>query len=380
MGAAPAGVSRAEGADERAAPRWREGVLAALAGWVLARVCVTAGHLLAHGMLDVLDTPRGDQHLREGLVTWDGTWYRVLAEQWYGSVDGSSRFFPVYPGLGRVLAPLVGGREDVALVVVNNLAALAGAVLLWRLVVEALGDRPCARRAAWMVAVFPSAFSLVFAYSEGLALVAVCGVLLALQRRSFVAAGAIGAFAAMVRPVGGLVVAAIAVELLRQRPRPRPVEVVVGLVGPVLGLVAAMAWIAASTGDWWEPVRIQQEIRGGFQDPLTRVVEPVGEALKGDFRDVYNLGFMALLVGLAVVAVRRRQPLSWLAYAGASLVVLLSAQVTDSLGRYGLVVVPFVVALAQWAERRWQQVAVGVLSCAGLVWLTSEAWLGRLVP
>ena len=360
--------------------RWRDAVVPALAGWVVARLCVALAHPLARALLDRLDTPRGDQHLVEGLVTWDGTWYRVLAEQWYGAVDGSSRFFPVFPGLGRLLAPIAGGREDVALVVINNVAALVGAVLLWRLVAEVLGDRACATRAAWMVAIFPSAFALVFAYSEGLALVAVCALLLALHRRAWVAAGAIGLFAAMVRPVGGLVLVPIAVELWRARPRPKPVEAAVAVAGPIVGLVAAMVWIAASTGDLWEPVRIQQEIRGGFQDPLTRVLEPFGEVLTGDFRDVYNLGFMFLVIALSVVAVRRRQPWSWLGYGAASLLIRLSSQVTDSLGRHALVVVPFVIAPAQWAERRWQQVAVAVLSCSGLVWLTSEAWLGRMVP
>jgi hypothetical protein len=110
------------------------------------------------------------------------------------------------------------------------------------------------------------------------------------------------------------------------------------------------------------------------------VLEPIGEVLTGNFRDVYNLSFMLVLLALFVVAVRRRQPLSWLAYAGVTLLVTLSSQQTDSLGRYALVVVPFVAALAQWADVRWRQVAVVCISSAGLVWLTSEALLGRMVP
>ncbi|CAN5551396.1 hypothetical protein BH10ACT3_BH10ACT3_17890 [soil metagenome] len=60
--------------------------------------------------------------------------------------------------------------------------------------------------------------------------------------------------------------------------------------------------------------------------------------------------------------------------------LLLSAQITDSLGRSGLMVVPFIVAMAQWADSRWRQVLVAVGCSAGLVWITSEALLGRLVP
>lgn len=360
--------------------RWRDGLVPALIGWAVARVCVLLGYALARPMGDRLDTPRGDHHLIEGLLTWDASYYRVLAEQWYTAVPDSARFFPLYPALARGLAPAFGGREDIALVVLANLSALAAALVLWRLVVEVLGDRPAADRAAWMVAVFPAGFVLVFAYSEGLALLLVAATLLALHRRAFALAGLFGFLAAMLRPVGGLVLVPILIELVRVRPRPRPWAAGAALAGPVAGLLVAMAWIAASTHDFWLPVTIQQEIRGGVQDPVTRVLEPIGELVKGNFRDSYNLGFMLLAIGLAVVAVRRRQPLSWLAYGAVSLLILLSSQVTDSLGRNVLVVVPFVVELAQWAERRWQQVAVATLSCVGLVWLTSEAWLGRLVP
>ena len=365
----------------RAALRWRDGLLPVALGWVVARVCVAAGHLLARGLLDVLDNPRGDHHLTEGLLTWDASYYRLLAEQWYTPLqEDAARFFPLYPGLARALSPVLGGREDWALVLITNVAALGGALVLWRLVAEVFEDRGLADRAGWMVAVFPGAFVLAWAYSEGLALLFVAATLLALHRRAFALAGLLGLGCAVLRPVGGLVLVPILVELYRSRPRPPWWRAAAAVTGPIAGLCVAMLWIERSTGDLWLPVRLQGDIRGGFQDPVTRVLEPIGEALKGDFRDVYNLGVMVLLVLLAVVAVRRRQPWSWLAYGGVSLLVLLSSQVTDSIGRYALVVVPFVVALAQWAERRWQQVAVGVLGCAGLVWMSSEAWLGRLVP
>ena len=90
------------------------------------------------------------------------------------------------------------------------------------------------------------------------------------------------------------------------------------------------------------------------------MLEPIGEMVRGNFRDVYNFAHMVVLIALLWVAWRLRQPLSWLVYA--------------------LVVVPFVVALAQWAEDRWRQAAVAMVSSAGLVWLTSEALLGRMVP
>jgi hypothetical protein len=361
--------------------RWRDGLPAAIVGWAIARCCVALGNLLARPMGRVLDTPRGNHHLQEGLLTWDGTYYEVLAAQWYGGAPhDAARFFPLFPAFGRGLTPMLGGHEGWALVVIANVTALLGALVLWRLVAEALGDGRAAQRAAWMVAIFPGAFVLTFAYSEGPALLVVSATLLALHRRAFAVAGLLGLLGALLRPVGGLVLIPILVELYRARPRPTPLAAAVSVAGPVAGLFAALGWIASSTGDFWRPVSIQREIRGGFQDPITRLFEPIGEVATGNFRDVYNLAVMWLLVALLYVAFRRRQPASWLAFASVSLLVLLSSQVTDSIGRYAMVVVPFVTALAQWAERRWQQAAVAVCGCAGLIWMSSEAWLGRLVP
>lgn len=364
--------------------RWRDGLVPVLVGWVWARCCVALGWVLSDLLEQVMDHPRDVIGPHSGLFTWDGNFYRDLAVGWYDAVpEAGARFFPLYPALARALSPVLGGHEDWALVVLANAGAFAGAWVLWRLVAEVIDtDRPSAvaTRSAWMVALVPSAFVLVWAYTEGLALLLVAATLLALHRRAFAWAGLFALLSAALRPVGVALVLPILVELWRARTRVKPLPALVALAGPVLGLVGAMVVIARTTGDLWVPVEAQQELRGGFQDPITRVFEPIGEVLTGDFRDVYNLAFMWVMILLFVVAVRRRQPVSWLVFAGATLVVTLSSQQTDSLGRYGLVVVPFVVALAQWATRRWQQVGVAVLGSLGLVWWTSEALLGRLVP
>jgi len=363
-------------------------------------------------MVNHLDTPRGSQQIHEGLFTWDGAFYRGLAQQWYtrpfsgpGISGEEARFFPVYPALARLLSPVFAGHADWALIALSNVGAFLGAWVLWKLATEVLGDpRPTiqerqsssgvlgiANRSAVLVAIFPAAFVLAFAYSEGIALLVVAGTLLALQRRNFVAAGLLALLAAGIRPVGGLLLVPIAVELFRAKPRPRWWNWVVGLGGPVAGLGLALVWIERSTGDLLLPLRLQRQIRGGFQDPVTRVLEPIGELFRGNFRDVYNLGFMILFLLLFLSMVRgslagsdrdasAKLPSSWVAYAGVSLLLLLCSQVTDSLGRYGLLVLPFIVALALWTDRQWRYVAVGIACTVGSIWLTSEALLGRLVP
>jgi hypothetical protein len=328
--------------------------------------------------------PDGRVHLDQGLLTWDGTFYRALAVGWYdASSTESARFFPLYPAVGRALAPLFLGRQDLALVVVANVCALAGAVVLWRLAAEVVGDRGVAVRSAWMVAVIPSAFVLAFAYSEGLSLLLVATALLLVHRRRFWWVVPVGLAAAAVRPVGVLLVVPIAVEAVRSW-RPATLRSVAARVAavaaPAAGLGLALWWIGAATGDIGLPFRIQRQLRDGFRDPLTRLGQAAWDVARLDFRDVYNLAFAVLFVLLLVVSVRRRQPLAWIAYSTVTLVVSASANNIDSLGRYGLLALPLVVALAQWADVRRRQVLVAVIGSAGLVWLTTEALLGRVIP
>lgn len=382
--------------------RWRDGLVPVAIGWVWARCCVALGWWLSDRLFDVMDNPRAVIGPHSGLLSWDGLFYRDIATGWYDGVpEAGARFFPLFPALGRALAPVLGGHEDWALVLIANVAAFAGALVLWRLVREVIdGTGPTAApmtpgpaqgpvhrlvgtvgdRSAWMVAIAPAAFVLAWAYTEGLALLLVAATLLALHRRAFAMAGLFALASALLRPVGAVLLVPIVVELVRSRPRPSWPAALAAVVGPVVGLIGALGIIAATTGDVWIPLDAQRELRGGFQDPVTRVLEPIGELVKGNFRDTYNLAHMLVLLALFVVAWRRRQPASWLAYAGVTLLITLSSQQTDSLGRYALVVVPFVVALAQWADRRWRQLAVAAISSAGLVWLTSEALLGRMVP
>lgn len=421
--------------EERTLPPWRAAIVPAVVGWVWARLCVAAGFLVAHRSLDLLDNPHGQVSLDRGLFVWDGSYYRVLAQSWYdGANADAARFFPLYPKLARVIAPIFGGNTDVALLVISNVSALVAAVICWRLAMEGLarfsdapdsvshvpnvtrsvgsdqsdsqwasrlggwlelklllGDRwfqplkpddavAVANRTSWMVMIFPAGFVMAFAYTESLALALTAGTLLALVRRQFILAGFLALLSAMLRPVGGLLLIPIVIELWQTRPRPNLAKSTIAVASPFVGITAALLWINRSTGDFLLPWRLQQQIRGGFQDPVTRVLEPIGEILKGDFRDVYNFGFMVVFIFLGFQMVRLRQPLSWLAFTLVSSVILLSSQVTDSLGRYGLVVVPFIIAAAQWANTTWRQRIYAIGCSVMMVWLVSEAMISRLVP
>ena len=70
---------RADRSAETGGLRWRDGLVPTLIGWVWARMCIAIGFAVAKVMVDVLEVPRGDRQIREGLFTWDGTYYRAIA-------------------------------------------------------------------------------------------------------------------------------------------------------------------------------------------------------------------------------------------------------------------------------------------------------------
>jgi hypothetical protein len=128
-----------------------------------------------------------------------------------------------------------------------------------------------------------------------------------------------------------------------------------------------------------EPLDIQRRLRAGFQDPLTRLWDGVHTMATSSQLDAPNvlfaLGFVALLVVCA-----RTQRASWSAYAAVTVLVALSANNIDSIGRYGLVAFPLVVALARLGEDERAMWGLVGLSTGGLVALTTMSVLGSYTP
>ena len=163
-----------------------EDIRAALPAWIAARVLVAIGYAIARLWSEFDDPERLTIQLHQGLFAWDGAFYREIASHGYDALpDQALRFFPLYPLSGRGLGFLLGGNEGIALLLIANVAALAAAALLHRLVLVDLGDRGTARLSASLLALAPPAFVLVWAYAEALFLVCAIGAFLALRKRSW---------------------------------------------------------------------------------------------------------------------------------------------------------------------------------------------------
>jgi len=363
-----------------------------LLSWVAARVLLTLSFAIANGLASHVRLPFGRLHLEQGLVSWDGAYYRVLSEQGYRDVPLEVvRFFPLYPGLSRFFAPLVGGRHDVALVIIANIAAMVAMFLLWKLVTELGFDRNVASRAVVLTALFPAGMCLVFAYAEAPFLVALMFAAILLTRGQPLAAVVPLLAVGLLRPTGIMVSLAVlilawkAYDAGRAGGNPmslrRFVEWCAAIAAPVAGLVGYLVWLEATAGRGRAPLEVQSELRAGFREPFTRVLKALWDVGTGHFRDVYNLAFLIVLIAAVVIAVVRRLPAAWTAYLVFGLLVACSANNIDSLGRYGMLLAPTLpLALGVVLTRRsWFVVAVTV-SSIGFVWFTVVATLGLVVP
>ena len=366
---------------------WRDDVRAALPGWVAARVVTLAA--LAFATLArprwPVDLPGTASFAEGGLLGWDADWYRRIALHGYDGVpDQGLRFFPLLPGLARILGLGTGVGVGIALLVLANGPALGVGALTARVVRLEGGDRALARLAATLVALAPPAFILVMGYTEGIALCAMLGAIVAARRRAWAVVAACGLVAGLARPTGvllGVPLAVIALDGLRGAGWGERWRRALATASPAVGAAPYLIWAEVDRGDWYAPYRVQSMpgLRGDFVDPFTRVGRALATLARGGVGvDAHDL-WVPVAVVLLVLSVRRWSPALG-SLAAVTTVVALSAERLGSFERYVWASVVPVLTVA-WLCRgpRARRVAP-VVSGAGMAVLASLAFLGYYVP
>lgn len=357
----------------------------ALVPWSVGRLLLAVSFLAAHLSSDRLRGPGVEQPapLREGLFAWDGGWYRAIAERGYRALPAeASRFFPGFPMVGRILAPLFFGRTDIALLVVANVCGLVVLVLATRMARRELGER-VGNIAPWVVTLAPAAFVLALCYAESMFLALALACLSSARSRSWKGTALWGLSAALTRPIGVLLALAVVIEAARRWRTAPPHERVwraLAAAAPVAGFGAFIAYAATLPGGWSAPLRLQSELRGGVAEPVTRLLRSLGDVLTPSrFLDGLHAPFALGMVVLVVVA-WRKLPASFALFSTAVLVVSLSAGNLNSMERYGLNAVPLVLAAAVIVRRYRLEMPALALSAGVLAAVTTLAFIGSYVP
>lgn len=357
---------------------WRRDLLPAAAAWAEARLYVAIAYVSTWAIIDRLEPPPAFSPIDDGLIPWDGTWYRDLAAAGYDApgLEEGIRFFPLWPLLGRLFG-WIGDRPDVALVVLANVLALAAATLLHRLTVQETGSHETARRTVRLFSLFPPAFVLVLGYSEALYLTLAIGLVLTARARRWEATAVLGFLAGLTRPVAGLLAFAVLVRAW-STDRRSPVALLAVAAAP-LGTLSFLVWAGIAHDGWRAPIDAQRELRGDFTEPVSRLMRGLGDGVRGDEGELFHALAALVFIGLAIVVVRRMS-LDLAIYTVLSTVLLVAADNLNSMERYALGVFPLVIAAGIVSSDprldRWLPTA----SAVGLMAVTTLALNGVYVP
>lgn len=324
-------------------------------------------------------------------VRWDSVWFLSIADGGYAADPNRAAFFPLYPALVALLAPVTGALLAGLLI---SLGSFFGALaLLYRLAERELGGRG-ARLTVLSLALFPGSFWFSAVYSESLFLLVSVGAVYCARERRWWLAGLCAAAAGATRSAGVLL--AIPVALLwwdarRDRERPAPLPALLAAPAPLAGLLAVslaferlglgfgapfdaqQTWHRALRGPWagivdgtsaaWDGIR---QLLHGPPPPLyfTRAVgDPMAIARHNLLLWLTLVVSLVMLVG----AWRRLRP-AHAAYATAALMLPLSYPVAPqplmSMPRFVSVLYPLFLWSGWWLARRRTPVVVVVLALA----------------
>src|SRR4051794_8892235 len=328
---------------------------------------------------------------------WDTAWYLDIAHSGYAGPN--SAFFPLYPLLVRGFAVVSAPGALLVSAYAVSLAALVGALyLMHRLVTLELRSADVARDAVLMLALFPGALWLGAPYSESLFLLLSVGAFYAARTDRWAWAGGCTALASATRSAG--IVLLVPLALLWWGSAERRWRDLAWIALAPLGLIVYSVYLAASIGDGFAYLHLQEVWFRSFAGPLGAVPDGAVAAwdglrqiLSGQRAHVYfteaggdpmaaawhNVELFAfLLLGLvAVVGVVRRLPRAYGAYVVAALALPLSFPVGPqplmSLPRFLAVLFPLFMWLALACRRtRRRRAVVLVLLTAGLVAFTAR--------
>ena len=358
--------------------RFNKDLVSVFFAWFVSRVVVVATMWIT----DLFASSETREFSSQGFRLWDAGWYQQLISGTYAELgEEAFRFFPGFVLLGRLVQPVVGGDEVLASVLIANLFSLCMFVILYRLVVAETGNATRAKITVWILALFPASFVLVWGYAESLFITLTLVVFFALKKQNWKTAALFACLAGLTRPTGALIAVAVATAPgfwnMTSNFKGR-FERLMALMGGPLGVLAFLLWSNSQNEKKWVPFTVQEEFRGGFVDPVRRLISGVREVFALDPDGLHVIFAFSFLLLLMVVW--KNLPRHYFFYALISLLVAVSAENLNSLERYVMAAFPYVIALAIFIDKKQIQKVAYPLSAICLVACTVASATGRYVP
>jgi len=314
-----------------------------------------------------------------GWARWDSEWYLDIAQYGYLARDELIAFYPLYPALVSIFAPLFGHDYVLSGVVVSTLAAFTAFFYLFKLVTEEFGEEMAGRTVLY-TAIFPMSFFLLAVYSESLFLAVTVAAFYHARRGQWVFAGLAAFLAALTRSNGVLLVFPLAYEAWQQSggsfrgvlaSLPRPAfDRVFGVIAAPIGALAWMLYLWSLVHDplayvhreaqfpWWRVLSLPwNTLVSGVQDVERSGLAPLMRAVNAT-----NLAAGLLLIVASILA-WRRLPRAYALYLAMTTMLLFSSVPAtwplESMPRFLVVIFPCFMLLAQLgSNQRWDRAIV----------------------
>ncbi|OGO50538.1 MAG: hypothetical protein A2Z30_02130 [Chloroflexi bacterium RBG_16_64_43] len=318
---------------------------------------------------------------------WDTLHYQAIAERGYSAFDTAVFVPPLFPGLMRLGASVLGGNNLLAGLVLSSIATLVLFFALYRLSRDELRDSGAAWRTVLYLALFPSAFFLFAAYTESIFLLAAVLTLWHVRRTEWLRAGAWASLASLSRLPGALILVPVAWEALRAFARTRKAYPLAGLA---LGLAGALAfplyvWARLGLAPWAPLLAQAQRFGGGFTFPGVNLVHAIANAFGGPFFLTDGLDILFLLGAVALfIPVWRTLPRVYGIYYATYLALYLTrtggTEPLVGMVRYVLVLFPAFLVVGAWGANRFANRVVVYSGLAGLLFMSASfalwIWMG----
>jgi hypothetical protein len=309
---------------------------------------------------------------------WDAVHYLDVAQRGYVGTDMA--FFPLYPSLIRIVGHFVG-NDLIAALIISNVALFFGLLFFYKLV-EHQYTRSVAHRAIFYVSIFPTAVFFSAAYTESLFFALTVASFYYIREHKWFTAGIVGAFAALTRVEGVLLVVPFAIEVFaaawsagragawwRFFTLRRTVRIVLGGLAMPLGLAAYMGWLWVLSGDPLYFSHVQIHWDRHLSPPWVSVIHAgkiVAKAYDKHMmlvlaNESIEIAFTVLMIAVLVFGFRRLRP-SFTAYMILSILVPMSTSSLMSMQRFALVLFPMFAILAIWGGRSWVNNAIVAFS------------------
>jgi len=307
--------------------------------------------------------------LFEIFAAWDSGWYFDIARRgYYYGEDGQSSvaFFPLYPLTMRAVAWLFGSSERAvwgAGVAISFVAALAALLVLHRLTERLFHDRETARRTVLYLAIFPFSFFLGTVYPTALFLLLTTLAVSAAYGSRWWLAGLVAGLTTVTRPNGILIGIPLGLLALRGASLDQVAYRLMALAPIPLSLLAYSLYVDSLAGDPLAWLHSQSEWgyslgRAPWKGLLTLMQALESKGLEGyvassefaPFRLFH--GTVALLVLMITPAVFKRLGAPLGAYVLVSVLVPLTSNALEGIGRYATGLFPVFMVLGSLRQPR----------------------------